>query len=92
MNSALSNNQGFHFPSPKEPKTAAALAWCLSGLECHPLHQKVAGLIPGQGTHLGCGLDPQSGRVQEATDPCFSLPLSLPLSLKLINISSGDDF
>ena len=33
------------------------------GLECCPVHQKVAGLIPGQGTCLGCGFDPWSGHV-----------------------------
>ena len=29
--------------------------------------------IPGQGTRLGCGFDPQSGHVEEAMDWCFSL-------------------
>ena len=28
---------------------------------------KVAGLIPSQGTYLGCGFDPWSGHMQEAT-------------------------
>ena len=38
-----------------------ALAWSLTWLECHPAHLKVAGLIPGQGAHLGVGSVP--GRV-----------------------------
>ena len=42
------------------------------------------------------GFDSWSGRVQEATDRCFSLTsmilsLSLPFSLKSINISLGED-
>ena len=43
---------------------------------------KVADLIPGQGTCLGYGFDPQSGYVQEAADQCFSL-MSMSLSLSL---------
>ena len=35
-----------------------ALAGWLSWLKHHPLHVKVAGLIPGQGTYSGCGFDP----------------------------------
>ena len=31
-----------------------ALAGSLSWLECHPIHQNVAGSISGQGTYLGC--------------------------------------
>ena len=37
-------------------------------VEHHPAKQKVTGSIPGQGTHLGCGLGPQSGCVPEATN------------------------
>ena len=47
---------------------------------------KVKGLIPGQGTYLGCGFDPWLGRVLEATSWCFSLAWmfpSLPVSLPL---------
>ena len=32
------------------------------------VHQKVVGSIPGQGTYLGCRLDPRSGHIREATD------------------------
>lgn len=35
-----------------------ALAWWLSGLEHRTVHQKVAGLIPGEGTYLGYRFDP----------------------------------
>ena len=65
---------------------------CLSWLEHLPTHQKVAGLILGQGTDVGCGFNPRSGPVQEATDQCFSLTtmflsvfLSLPYSLSKIS-------
>ena len=44
--------------------------------------------IPGQGTHLSCGFNPQSGRKREATNQYFShidvshsFPLPLSLSL-----------
>ena len=39
--------------------------------------QKVASSIPSQGTCLGFRFGPQLGRVQEATDQCFSLTLML---------------
>ena len=46
---------------------------------------KVAGLIPSQGTCLGCGFNPWSGHMREAIDRCFSSTLapSLPLCLKV---------
>ena len=37
------------------------LAGWLSWLERHPVEEKGAGLIPGQGTHLGRGFDPCQG-------------------------------
>ena len=60
----------------------------LSWLERHPINQKVVGLIPGQGTYLGCSSVPWSGHKQEATDQSFSLTsmflsLCLPLSPSL---------
>ena len=64
-------------------------------LERRPVHLASS---PGQGIYLGCGFDPQMGHVPEAIDRCFSLSFSLlislllSLSLKLINISSGEDF
>ena len=54
-----------------------ALAGWLSWLERHPIHQKVAGSISGLGTYQKQGTD---------------VSLSLPLSLKSINICSGEDF
>ena len=57
-----------------------ALARWLNWLEHHPVHEKkVAGLIPSQGTYIGCRFDPQSGRIQETTDQCFS-PIDISLS------------
>ena len=50
-----------------------ALARQLSWLQHHPVHQKAAGSIPGQGTHLACGFNPWLGHLWEATDRCFSL-------------------
>ena len=62
----------------------------LSWLEHCPEHQKAGGLIPGQGTYLSCGFNTWSWRAWEATNWCFSLSLSvslsLPLCLKSINI------
>ena len=79
--------------------TAAALAGWRGGLECRPVQQKVVGSTLGQGTSLGCGFNPQAGHVWEAMDRYFSLTSKflsprqhpLPLSLKSINMSSGED-
>ena len=60
------------------------LAGWLSCLEHCPVHQKVAGSIPGPGMYLGSGFDPQLG--------VFSLSLFLSLSLKSISISLGKNF
>ena len=49
-------------------RVAWALAEWLIWLEHSLVHQKVAGLIPSQGTYLGFWFDPQSHLVQEATD------------------------
>ena len=65
-----------------------ALVGWLSWLEHHPVHQKIAGSIPGQGTDLGCGLNPLSGCIQEAAKPCFSFSSFL---YKSINIFSDED-
>ena len=53
-----------------------ALATRLISLEHRSVNQKVAGSIPGQGTCIDCGIDPQLGYVREATfdvSPFFSL-------------------
>ena len=57
------------------------------------MHQHVASLIPGLGTHLHCGFNPRLERIWEATDRCFSLTLmfdslSLPLPLFLESIKT----
>lgn len=54
------------------------MAGWLSWLRLHPIHQKNAGLIPSQGTFVGCGFDPWPGRIWEAM--CVSLPHPLFLS------------
>ena len=46
-------------------------------LECCPVHQKVAGLIPGQASYLGCRFSNLLGAHMERDQPLF-----LPLSLK----------
>ena len=52
------------------------------------------GSIPGQDTYPGCGFDHLSGYIQEATDQYFSLSffLTLPLALKSVNLSLGEEF
>ena len=52
---------------------------------CRSAKWKAAGSIPRQGAYLGFGFCPQSGRVRQAIDQCFSPSLSpsLPLSLKI---------
>ena len=64
-----------------------ALAGWLSWLEHHPVHQKVTGLgvIPSQGTYLGCGFRPHQGAYRRQLINVslswmfFSLSLSLSL-------------
>ena len=55
--------------------------------------KKVAVPILGQGTFLGCGFDPWSGCIWEATHSSVSLSLSVlpPFSLESVNISLGED-
>ena len=43
-----------------------------------PMHQRVAGAIPGQRTYLGVGIDPWLGCVRETPKPRFSLTLMFP--------------
>ena len=45
-----------------------ALAGLLSWLDYCPKHQKVAGSISDQGTHLGCGFGPWLEQVRETTN------------------------
>ena len=54
------------------------MAGWLSWLEHHPIHQKVASFIPGQGTYLGFEFDLWLGQVQKATNAsCVDVSLSL---------------
>ena len=69
-----------------------ALAGWLSWLEHHPIHQKAAGLIPQQGSYLGC----RSHQGGVGVDGCssltwvfLSLSLSRSLSLSLSPSSSS---
>ena len=72
----------------------------LSWLKCHPVNWKMVGSIPGQGTCLGCRFGPSQGECKRQlidvslSHQCFSPSLSpsLPLSLKSISMSSGEDF
>ena len=65
----------------------------LSWLEYHPVDQKVMGLIPSQGTCLGCGFGPWLGRIWQATNRSFFLSPSpyLPLSLRSKSVSWGKE-
>ena len=63
---------GLHIKKRLLKTLLSALAWWLSWSDCHPLHKKVVGSIPGQGTDLGCGFNSQSGPMWEATNRCFS--------------------
>ena len=52
-----------------------------------PTKGKVAGLIPGQGTGVGCRPGPQLGLCKkQPTDVFLPLSPSLPLSLKINKI------
>ena len=73
----------------KEGKGRGALAGVAQWIECQPVNQKVTGLIPGQGTCLGCGPGPPQGvherqPIVSLTHRCFSP--SLPLFLKINKI------
>ena len=71
-------------------KKKKALASVAQWRECRPMNQGVTGLIPSQGTCLGCGPDPLLGKCkrQPIAYQCFSPSLSpsLPLSLKINTI------
>ena len=59
--------------------TSWALARWLSWLEHCLMHQKVAGLIPGRSTYLGCGFHPRWGHIWEATNDISHINVSLSL-------------
>ena len=60
-----------------------ALTGVAQGVECHPTNQKVAGLIPSQGTCPGHRPGPQQGALERQPHIDVSLPLSPSLSLSL---------
>ena len=64
---------------------ASVSQWIVQWIECRPVNQRVASLIPGQSTCLGCGPDPQYGvhMGQPQINVSLPLPPSLPLSLKI---------
>ena len=55
-----------------------ALAGVAEWIECQPVNQRVTGLIPSQGTCLGCGPGPQLGVYNRQPHVNVSLPLFLP--------------
>ena len=63
-------------------KKSHALTGLAQWIECRPANQKVTGLMPNQGTFLGCGARSPVGGVPEATDGCISCT-SIFLSLFL---------
>ena len=75
-------------PWPKRINSKIKEPW-LGWWECHPINQKVTSSITGQGTCLGCGFSPWSGRVLRGNQMTI-LSLSSPISLKSISMSSGE--
>ena len=63
------------------------LVW-LSWLEHCSVDRKIAGSIPGQGIYQGCGFYPWSGLIERQP---VNVSLSVPLSLKSISGSLGED-
>ena len=60
-----------------------ALTGVAQGVECHPTNQKVAGLIPSQGTCPGRRPGPQWGARERQPHIDASLPLFFPSSLSI---------
>ena len=48
-----------HILTEYEYKNVYNPGWWFSWLGHHPIHQKVTGLVPSQGTYLGCRFDSQ---------------------------------
>ena len=78
----------------EKKKCVFALTRWLICLEYCPIHKRVVGSIPSQGTYLGCRFCPQSRSMGEATYQCISLTLcfSFSLSISLSLLSKGQDF
>lgn len=84
-----SHTEGKH----KSKHSHSRPGWGGSWIGCHPMHQRVAGLISSQDTCPGCRLNPQ-GDMRGGSQLMFpsyisyryfslSLSLSLPVSLKI---------
>ena len=56
-------------------KSGLALADVAQWIKCWPVNQRAAGLIPSQGTCLGCGLGSQERECERLPDTDVSLPL-----------------
>ena len=59
-------------------KQKPALGGVAQWIEHRPANQKAAGLIPSQGTCLGCGPGPQEGVHERQPHIDLALPLFLP--------------
>ena len=59
----------------------SALAGVTQWIECQPANQRVTGLIPSQGTHVGFRPGPQLGACEKELDVFLSLSFSLPSPL-----------
>ena len=62
---------------PLSKLTESALAGVAQWIECQPVNQRVAGLIPSQGTCLDCGPGPQLGAYERQLHVDASLLLFL---------------
>ena len=71
-----------------ETQSRPGPAW-RSWLACCPVHRKVVGLIPSQGTCLGCGVSPELGQLRKATSRCFSLTSMFLPSFSLSKIDKS---
>ena len=61
----------------RDKEGTLALAPVAQWIECEPADQKIAGLIPSEGTHRGCGPGLQLGTRKQQPRIDFSLPLFL---------------
>ena len=75
LEKSFSVQDSFNVHSTYDP---VALAKCLHWSQHHPVHQRVAGSIPGQGTCLGCSFNPLSACI--GGNQLMSLSLALSLS------------
>ena len=68
-------------------RNLVALAGVAQWIKRRPVNQSITGLIPSQGTCLGCGPGPQQGanKRQQHIDVSLPLPLPSPLSKNKIN-------